>query len=357
MKPRILRFATGLAVIALVGACSGGTNPSASSAAGSPAAATAAPSAAAGSPAASAASAAPTTAPSAAAGPPEKASITVGILPIVDVATVQTAISKGLFTAQGLTVKTEVMQGGAAAIPALVGGDLDIAFGAWPSFLAANQQGIPLRAIADGVAAKPGFTQILAMPGSPLEGKPAGLAGKKVAVNTLNNLGELAVRSTLKQAGGDPAAVTLIEIPFPDMGAALQRGDVDAIWAVEPGVTNAKKNLKAVVVADSYVGPMDAFPVAGFQATAVFATANPNTVAAFQRAIFAAATATQDDATARASIAQYTTLPPELIASVTLPEYRGAIDPAQLKRVYDYLVEFGILQSGLDVGSLILASP
>ena len=288
MKRRMLPLTTVLVVLALVAACGGGgASPSAAPSA------TAAASAPASAPASAEASA------PASAAAPEKAALTVGILPIVDVATVQTAISQGLFEAEGLTVKTEVMQGGAAAIPALVGGDLDVAFGAWPSFLAANQQGIPLRAIADGVAAKPGFTQILAMPGSSLEGNPAGLAGKKVAVNTLNNLGELAVRSTLKEAGGDPASVQLVEIPFPDMGAALEKGDVDAIWAVEPGVTNAKKNLKAVVVADSYVGPLDAFPVAGYQVTEAFAKANPNTVAAFQRAIIAAAAATQDDATAR----------------------------------------------------------
>ena len=76
-------------------------------------------------------------------------------------------------------------------------GDLDIAFGAWPSLLLANQQGIELRAIANGVAADEGFTQFLAMPDSGLEGNGAGLEGKTIAVNTLNNLGELAVRSAI----------------------------------------------------------------------------------------------------------------------------------------------------------------
>ncbi len=84
-------------------------------------------------------------------GAPEKSDLTVGTLPIVDVAAVHIAIDQGLFEEEGLNVTTEVMQGGAAAIPALVAGDLDIAFGAWPSFLNANQQGLELRAIGDGV--------------------------------------------------------------------------------------------------------------------------------------------------------------------------------------------------------------
>jgi hypothetical protein len=70
-----------------------------------------------------------------------------------------------------------------------------------------------------------------------------------------------------------------------------------------------------------------------------------------------AAQATADEDTARASIDAYTELPAELIAAITLPEYRGALDPAQLQRVYDYLVEFGIMEEGLDVPSLVLPAP
>jgi NitT/TauT family transport system substrate-binding protein len=344
MRSRTLSALTLLMVALLLAACGSGS--SSPSVAPTQAPASEAP-----------ASAAPSAEPSEAAAPPEKAEITVGILPIVDVAAVQAGISGGHFAAEGLTVTTEVMQGGAAAIPALVAGDLDIAFGAWPSFLNANLEGIELRAIADGVAATPAFTEILALPDSGLEGNPAGLAGKKVAVNTLANLLELVIRSTLQQAGADPQDVTLVPIPFPEMSGALERGDVDAITAVEPGVTGAKNALGAVVVADAYVGPMEGFPVAGFQVTKAFADANPNTVAAFQRAIIKAAADVADDARAREVIGEYTELPPEVISAVTLPEFRGAIDPAELQRVYDYLVEFGILQEGLDVPSLVLPSP
>ena len=217
----------------------------------------------------------PSPSPSADQGAPEQAEITVGTLPIVDVAPIHIAIDEGLFAAEGLTVTVEVTQGGAAAMPALVGGDLDIAYGAWPSFLIANAQGLELRAVADGTAARPGFTELLAMPGSELEGNPAGLAGTRIAVNTLGNLGELAVRSALVEAGLEPDAAELVEIPFPDMGAALERGDVDVIWASEPVATLARETLGAVLVIDSYVGTMEGFPVAGYQASAEFVEANP----------------------------------------------------------------------------------
>jgi NitT/TauT family transport system substrate-binding protein len=290
-----------------------------------------------------------------AAGEPEISEINVGTLPIVDVAAVHLAINEGLFEDEGLTVTPEVMQGGAAAIPALQGGDLDIAFGAWPSFLIANQNGIGLRAVADGVAATEGFTEFIALPDSGLEGNPAGLAGKTVALNTLGNLGELALRATLADAGVEYSEVTAVELPFPEMGAALEAGNIDAAWAVEPGVTGNKANLDAVTIVDSYVDEMEGFPVAGYFVTTEFAEQNPNTVAAFTRAIQAAAEMLNDDPELRvATVLTYTELPEALLENVTFPEFRGELDVAELQRVYDYLLDFEMIEEGLDVGSLVL---
>ena len=302
-----------------------------------------------------AACAAPTASPTVEDGTPEQPEITVGTLPIVDVAPIHIAIDEGLFAAEGLTVTVEVTQGGAAAIPALMGGDLDIAYGAWPSFLIANAQGLELRAVADGTAARPGFTELLAMPGSELEGNPAGLAGTRIAVNTLGNLGELAVRSALVEAGLEADAAELVEIPFPDMGAALERGDVDVIWASEPVATLARETLGAVLVIDSYVGSMEGFPVAGYQASAEFVENNPRTVAAFQRALAAAVARIAADPELVPAIApSFTNLEPELAGQVALPDFRARLDSADLQRVHDFLLEFCLLESKLDVEALVV---
>lgn len=289
---------------------------------------------------------------------PELRDITVGILPIVDVAPIHIAVDEGLFEAEGLNVTTEVVQGGAAAIPALQGGDLHITYGNWISFLLANQQGIELVAIADGVAAAPGFMEFLAMPDSGLEGDPAGLAGTTIALNTLQNVGEVAVRSTLAAAGVDFASVQLVEIPFPDMPAALERGDVDVIWTVEPGVTAAKRDLGAVTVIDSFVGEMAGFPVAGYQATADFVAANPNTVAAFVRALRAASQmAASDPELLHRTVQEHNSLSAGLAGALRFPEYRADLEPESLERVYGLMVKHGFAEEGLDVAGLMWTEP
>jgi len=287
----------------------------------------------------------------------EDPEITIGLLPIVDVAPVQLAIVRGLFEQEGLTVSVEVVQGGAAAIPALVSGDLDIAYGNWVSFLLANQEGLELRAIAGGVAAAPGFTELLARADSGLEGNPRGLAGTVIAVNTLQNIGELAVRSTLAAADLAVTDATLVEIPFPEMGAALERGDVDVIWASEPVPTIVKQTLGAVVVADSFLGPMEGFPVAGYQASAEYAARNPNTVAAFARALAAASELIADDPSLVAELVPtYTSLEADLAGDLALPEYRPSMDVAALQRVHDRLITFEMLRPGLELSDLVVVA-
>jgi NitT/TauT family transport system substrate-binding protein len=322
-------------------ACAGGGSPSPSAASPSPSAASAEPSA--GSPSASA------------AGSPEISTIRLGLLPLADVAPVHIAIEDGLFEAEGLTVEVEYVQGGAAAIPALVAGDLDITFGNYVSFFLATGQGAAdLRIIADQNHATPGFSSIMTLPDSGIA-EPGDLVGKRLAVNTLSNVAEITSRAQIKDAGADPDAVEYVEIPFPDMIATLERGDVDAIFAVEPFATLAAGELQAVEVVNPYGGRLEGFPVAGFQATTEFTTQNPNTVAAFQRAMVAASQMAADDPEAVVAILPtYTTLTPELAGEISQPLYVSEIDAAALQPVVDLMVEFELIESAPDVASLVV---
>lgn len=287
---------------------------------------------------------------------PELSEITVGTLPIVDAAPIHLAVAEGLFADEGLTVTVELVQGGAAAIPALVGGDLDIAYGAWPSFLRATAEGIDLRVVADGTRAVPGFTELLAMPLSGLEGNPAAMAGKRIAVNTLGNIGELAVRAALVRANLEPDAATLVEIPFPDMAATLERGDVDVIWASEPVATLARESPGAVLVADSYVEEMEAFPVAGYQATTAFVESNPRTIDAFRRAMERAVERIADEERlARELAPSFTGLDAGLAERVVLPQFSATLAVADLARVQELMLDLGMLEEPLDLEAVIHA--
>jgi NitT/TauT family transport system substrate-binding protein len=299
----------------------------------------------------SAASEAPSEAPAAS---PEISTIQLGLLPLADVAPVYIGIEEGFFEEEGLTIEIVPVQGGAAAIPALVNGELDITFGNFVSFFLASSSGLDLRIIADQNHATPGFSSIMTLPDSGIAA-PADLVGRKLAVNTLSNVAEITSRAQIKDAGADPDAVEYTEIPFPEMIAALEQGSVDAIFAVEPFATLARQQLQAVEVVNPYGGRLEGFPVAGFQATAEFAEQNPNTVAAFQRAMIkASALAASTPDSVVEILPTYTTLTPELAGVIAQPLYVSEIDLGALQTVVDLMVEFGVLDAAPDLNSLVV---
>jgi NitT/TauT family transport system substrate-binding protein len=291
----------------------------------------------------------------AAAGEPEVTELTVGQLPVVDVAPLQLAISEGYFEEEGLTVSTENAQGGAALVPALVSGELDVIFSNYVSLFLAENEGLGLRIVAEANRAAPGFSSVSVLPGSPVQA-PGDLAGRRIAVNTLNNVGSLAINAVLESEGVDPSTVQYLEVPFPDMGPTLERGDVDAAWLVEPFTTAVAGTLQTRSVLDPFSGPTDGLPVAGYAVTADFAEDNPNTVAAFQRALDRA---TQEVAANPEVVAEvlpsYTQLSADVAGRLNLPEYVAAADASQLQRVADLMGEQGLLPEPLDVGAIVVS--
>jgi NitT/TauT family transport system substrate-binding protein len=284
-------------------------------------------------------------------GGPETSTITLGSLPVVDAAPAYIAEKAGYFKQEGLTVKFQQAQGGAALIPSLVSGDIQIAFSNWVSLFLAKSHGFDITLIADGDKSRPGFSGVFVMPNSPIK-TPTDLAGKKIAVNTLNNVGGLVISAVLKSQGVDPASIKFVEVGFPDMGAALQRGDVDAIWVVEPFTSGVKATLSARAIIDPFSGPTAALPVGGYAVTKKFADKNPNTVAAFFRALDKAVSdANADRSKVNEVVPTYIKIDAATASKVTLPIYSATINAIELQRVADLMQQFGTLSQRLDVAS------
>ena len=168
--------------------------------------------------------------------------VSVGVIPIVDVAPIYLGVKKGFFSAQGLDVTLQTAQGGAAIVPAVVSGQYQFGFSNSISLLLANSQGLPLKVVAEGNASTGSegkdFGAVIVKADSPIK-TAKDLAGKRVAVNTLKNINTTTVNNVVRKAGGDPSTISYVELPFPDIAAAVAKGDVDAGQVVEPFLTIA----------------------------------------------------------------------------------------------------------------------
>src|ERR1700727_2356001 len=76
--------------------------------------------------------------------------VRVGIFPIFVVAPHLAADRFGYFTAEGISVTSQMVQGGTMGVPALVSGAFDILYSNTTAVLTAFERGIDLRIIAEG---------------------------------------------------------------------------------------------------------------------------------------------------------------------------------------------------------------
>jgi NitT/TauT family transport system substrate-binding protein len=284
----------------------------------------------------------------------EKRSITVAALPIVDDAPLFLAQKQGLFAAEGLDVRIQTLQQSSLAIPGLIKGDIDVVGGGnYVTFLLANDSGaLKVRILHAGYEARPGVDVVLVGRSSPIR-SPADLAGKKVAVNILNNVQSLTLDAVLAAEGVDPSTIHYVQIPFPNMAAALQRGQVDAAYTVEPFTTDATRTLGARTVVDATSGPTANFPLSGYFATDRFVTRNPNTARAFQRALAKAQALAADRKTLEGVLVTYTKITAPDAARLAVGAFPESTDTTALQRVVDLMSRNGMLKNPTRVDSLV----
>lgn len=285
----------------------------------------------------------------------EKTRLNVAGLAVVDDAPLYIARDKGLFKKQGLDVKVTTLTQSTQAIPGLLRGDIDIdAGGNYVSFLQAKSKGaIDLRILADGFHCAKDVLPILTMPTSPVK-KPGDLTGKKVAVNIANNVQTMLLGAVLRSENVDPSKVKPVQVPFPDMSTALQKGQVDTVSAVEPFATDMSSRLKARKVLDSCTGPTENFPLSGVFATDKFVKDNPKTVAAFQRAYTEAQKMAADRSLVEAALPGYTKIGADTAKDIAIGTFPTALDAGTLQRVPDLMKASGLLSQPLNVQPLLV---
>ena len=280
--------------------------------------------------------------------------VTVAALPLTDSAALYLARDRGLFTKEGLDVRIQPVQQSIQALPALAKGQVDVIASAnYVTFLQADEKGtLDLRILAEGVRVAPHMMDVLVPKDSGIR-TVGDLAGKKVAVNILNNIQSLTLNAILDAKGiGRPV---YRQIAFPQMGPALERGQVDAVHAVEPFDSAIRGELKARVLLDGGAAPVQSLPISGYVTTRKFAADHPKEAAAFRRAIEAASKiAAQDPGAVREELPKYTKVTAGQARSIGLPAYPAATDAAQLRRLTELMKKQGLLKKTVDPATLLV---
>jgi NitT/TauT family transport system substrate-binding protein len=194
------------------------------------------------------------------------------------------AEAAGFFKNADLKVEILPFSSTGAIVSALVGGALDIATAGPLAVVAAREQGIPLAFIAPGALfeeANP-TTLLMAAKTSSLKA-PRDLEGKTVATPSLHGLTEISVGSWMAHDRADPASVKYVEMPFPTMPAALERGQVDAAVIAEPSLALARQATREV--ANVYAAIAKSWYISAWFVNQSWLAKNREAARAFARAI------------------------------------------------------------------------
>ncbi len=295
-------------------------------------------------------------------GPLETTTITVGGLPVVDDAPLYLAARDGFFRREGLNVTVRTFSSSAAELQALTSGQISAAAGSDIVFLQAQASGrASLRMIADGYEAAASVMAVLVLPGSGIT-TPQQLANATIGVppaqvqtsSWIKNIEELTTGAVLQDNNVDPTTMQWRQMPPQDMINSLRQGQVKAIVATEPYITDAERSLGAIEVLDSCSGAVANMPLAGYFSLASFARQDTGTLRAFARALEQAQAAAAERGAVQRILPTYTAIDPPTASLITLGVYPTSLNAERVQLLADLMFQSGVISRPITAAPMVL---
>jgi NitT/TauT family transport system substrate-binding protein len=282
--------------------------------------------------------------------------ITVGTLPIANAAPMYLGMEKGFFKEENLSIKPQVGEGGAALIPSLVSGDAQFAFVGVIPAITAVAQNVPIKIVTssdDAADTEEKDWQTLVVPkGSPIKAVDD-LPGKTVAVNALRGLAEVVISRSLEKQGVNYREVKLLEVPFPEMPAALEQKRVDAALLTEPFLSAVLAEGGTQIDAPS-VETVPSFPNGVYVAAEQYIAENGDVVDRFARAMNKSLAYARDNPEeVRRIVPTYTETPEEAAQQMRLPVFDPELDREGIELEAELTAKYGIIEEATAYEELV----
>ena len=274
-------------------------------------------------------------------------------------------IDKGYFKEAGLDVEIVKVATGAASVSAVAANQADIGWAAAtvPMFARSNSVPVKIFMTADQEGPPDHYGSFIDVSGRSGVTSFAQLKGKTVMINAFGTAGELSIRDRLQQAGVAWDDVKKVVVPFPQMPAAFELGNADAVVPIQPmqAAILANKATAAKVLAS---GNLSASSRQVVTASCYFATDswlanNTNAALAFGRAYLRAQKEIHADPALRLALVMKIS-GMERPTAETIPEAwfeNLAITKEAVAPIYDALVRTGMMTKNFPVDDVIATLP
>ncbi|HXF32920.1 MAG TPA: ABC transporter substrate-binding protein [Candidatus Acidoferrales bacterium] len=287
---------------------------------------------------------------------PGMVTVRIASIPNDDMTSVLYAWKSGMFAKAGLDVQIDKASSGAAVATALIGGTYDIGKSSITPIFDAYEKGLPFTIIACAAIydSKAPYGGMVVAPDSTIRtGKD--MNGKIMGINSLNDIGKVAVDAWMMSTGGDPKTVKFLELPMSASPAALAQKRIDAGQMTNPPLAAALlAHQVRMIPAYTAVAPRFLFSV--WFTTRDYAAKNPQTVKTFASVVARAAryVNTHHQQTVD-MVAQWTGIRPETVATMPRVENGEALIPSQLQPVIDASLRDGVIKKSFSAMDLLYA--
>jgi NitT/TauT family transport system substrate-binding protein len=290
------------------------------------------------------------------AGEGETTTIRVGTLPIANAAAMYLGIQEGFFEEEGLEVEQTVAQTGNEIITGMVAGDYDVGFVGYISAGIAAARGVPVCVLtasdATGTTPEDDWQVLVAAGDSPIA-SAADLEGKTISVNGLGGVAEVMLKAAMDKEGADWRTVKLIEVPFPEVPAAVAAGRIDAGYTSEPFVTTVlDQGGKVAYAPQSEIGPE--YPNGSYATSQQLFEQKPEMMEKFEAAMTKSLDFARDNPDAiREIIPTYTKIPVDVAGRMRLPVYQSELKVDEIDQQMGFLGEYEIVDEAPSADDLI----
>jgi NitT/TauT family transport system substrate-binding protein len=282
--------------------------------------------------------------------------VRVGYIRIVNCSAIFIAHDNGYFQDEGIEVELILLIGGEKIMTALQKGEVDVGFSNVASTIFGFDDGAKFVSIVGGAAqdATCPVHGIFVRNDSPIQ-TVADLENTKIAVNTNRAIDEVMVPPLITKYGADPSGIQFMPIPFPEMFAALERDEVDAVVQIEPFVTIGNADSKLRRISYNYIELQPVTEISSIVAMQPWTEKHPEQVHAFRQAIIRAAEfANTHPQETRNILRQYVPLEKNILDTLVLPRFiEGSLNEGLLDDMILRMRQAGWLKSNFSAGDLV----
>ncbi len=277
--------------------------------------------------------------------------------PAADGAALFVAKEEGIFAKHGLDVKIQ-MATLMPNLPAMMAsGSAQFGLITPTTVIQAVDGGLDMVAIsgASVLTAERSNQTLVARTGAGIK-TAADFVGKRVGVPGFGASLHVVTLFWLELKGVDPKQVHFVEVPFPQMKDLLAAGQIDAVIAIDPVLTQIISSNTGYVVADLVPDLPAHSPALIVAAMRAWTTAHPADAKALQAALAEAEAFVNDHPDkALADDAVYIKMPPELLKRLKIGLQDPVLTPQQMQWWVDVMKRNAMLSGPVDPAKLILA--